>query len=296
MTTSNRPEATTPNRRTARRWAGLSVLILAAVWLLAPGRQLPLYDGVGFPDEPYRWVIPPAGAVHTGPATDFVTDVTVTATGNADDIRTQTGEQGPQAALWILPGGLSATGATTVTLRAEPVPPTTPPTDGTFYSNVYRISAASPRGPATLSASVTPAAAVFLRGPQASTTQPVLEVLHGTSWTRLDTQRTGQDIWGGYITAFGDFALVLPKGAPTGPATGTTSPAASPNPTSLLSTPSLPTPSLSAPLLPATPAGQVASSGNGFRALALSVGALLLVIAAAVIGIRRARRPPTNDA
>jgi hypothetical protein len=38
----------------------LALVALPLAWLLAPG-AVPLYDGINLPDEPYRYVVPPAG-------------------------------------------------------------------------------------------------------------------------------------------------------------------------------------------------------------------------------------------
>lgn len=46
----------------------LAAAALAAAWLLTPA-AVPLYDGVGFPDEPYRYVVPPTGYRTTPPPT-----------------------------------------------------------------------------------------------------------------------------------------------------------------------------------------------------------------------------------
>ena len=47
--------------RAAARWLVAALVALLAAWVLAPA-ALPIYDGLSNPDEPYRWVQPPAGA------------------------------------------------------------------------------------------------------------------------------------------------------------------------------------------------------------------------------------------
>ena len=43
----------------------VAAALLGLGWLLTPRTAPPLYDGVGFPDEPYRFVVAPAGAPKT---------------------------------------------------------------------------------------------------------------------------------------------------------------------------------------------------------------------------------------
>src|SRR5437868_4317124 len=54
--------------RMSRAWLAGGAALVAAMSALGTGGP-PVYDGIGQPDEPYRYVAPPPGYRHTPPAT-----------------------------------------------------------------------------------------------------------------------------------------------------------------------------------------------------------------------------------
>jgi hypothetical protein len=232
--------------------------LLALVWLAVPGRHLPLYDGVGFPDEPYRWVVP-TGPITTSPPTSASTRVAISG-GVSADVDARSAEQGPQVAVWVLRGGLQApAGATSATIRVEPIVPLPAPAGGTLVSNIYRVTAQTPAGPASLTAGSGQRAAIVLRAVSAMTPEPVVQRYADGRWTALSTHRLGQDVWGAQLTMFGDYALIKP-GADSA------TPAAQGSPVSS------------------------AGSGNGIRVLLICTGVAVLALALVILAIRRTRR------
>ncbi|MDQ6649765.1 MAG: hypothetical protein M3Z02_06575 [Actinomycetota bacterium] len=81
-----------------RRLLG-ALAVLVAAWLLAPG-GVPLYDGVGFPDEPYRYVVPPrADLPRTDPPTEGRDMVRAADAAGGSEVLAQSREMGPQVAV-----------------------------------------------------------------------------------------------------------------------------------------------------------------------------------------------------
>jgi hypothetical protein len=207
------------DRRLPLLAAGLALLFVA--WIVIPsGPRPPLYDGVGFPDEPYRYVDPPRG----NPATPPPTDAVDTEPANSTILSVWSGEEASQVQaniptdILILPAG-----ATSVTMRFRPLAPAPPlPTDGVIWGNVYRLTLTSPQGPVGLKPSNDPAFYIELRAPAASQPPPVMEAyVHGT-WHRLPTNQDGNDIYGAQMTGIGDYAIVRPS-SPSSSSPGATS-------------------------------------------------------------------------
>jgi hypothetical protein len=201
-------------RRIRRAWYALALAVLAvgAVTAIRPANPVPLYDGIGFPDEPYRWLVAPAGTPKTPPVTPAAATVTVTAQGATDSVRAFSAEQGPQIAFALRDGALAPpAGATSVHLVAQATPnPSTAPQDGTLVSNVYRLTAtAAPAGAVALH----PGSRIIvnLRSDKAISETVLLESFSGGKWTQQATTRVGTDIYAGTLPAFGDFALVRVK-------------------------------------------------------------------------------------
>lgn len=209
--------------RTAGWWAVvLGVVAVALVMAVRVPHSPPLYDGVGFPDEPYRWVEPPVGAPKTPAVTPATTHAAITG-GASAAVRAFSAEQGPQIAFAIPEGGLKPpAGAHTVTLDAVAVaPPPIKPSDGTLVSNVYSLTAkADSAGTVGLSTGTT--VVVNLRADKSTQQGVVLETFTGNSWSQVATGQVGTDIYAAELGGFGRFALVrLPAGAkPTVTPTG----------------------------------------------------------------------------
>lgn len=189
---------------------------LGLVWLTAPG--VPLYDGVGLPDEPYRYVHPPAGARRTAPPTSASWQAKA-AHGRCDDfVDARSGELGPQVEISASPGGFK--GAPTVrsfSLAADPI--AAEPAPGyAIDGNVYRVRITStPPGPVTaIPATDHTLARIALRATSAK--PPVLTFLFRptptTPWKRQSTEKTGNDVFATDVAGAGDYVLArVPQSA-----------------------------------------------------------------------------------
>ena len=202
--------------RSGLRWLVASFAALLVAWLLAPA-VVPIYDGVSFPDEPYRYVQSPDGKP-TKPPTTAKATVQVNAQGLSAAAYSNSAEQGPQIVLYVPAGSLKApAGATSIQVSETPLAPSAPlPTDGTIVSNVYRVAATAAAGPVQIvGKSENQLPTLQMRAPSAKQPGPVFE--HRTSsgtWQRADTLRVGQDIYQASAPQFGDWALVQLTSAP----------------------------------------------------------------------------------
>jgi hypothetical protein len=197
-------------RSGTRGW--LTALLVAAfllAWVL-PGRPVPIYDGVGAPDEPYRYVnVPPGVAIRTAAPT--AAKVTVpTDHGVASVIQLATAEQGPQAEVDITDQGLTvaATGpAPSVAATLTPVAPdsgkATPQIDG----NVYRLNWSA--GHSTVRYTNEGSDLFYLRATVGPPPRAVFLYRRnpGESWRALDTELAGADVYSALVQGPGDYAL-----------------------------------------------------------------------------------------
>jgi hypothetical protein len=182
-------------------------VLLVALGRLASPSAVPVYDGIGAPDEPYKYVGGPRP-----PAASVSTTVPVKEALSAP-LQVRSAEQGPQVLLDLAAGAFSATSAT-LTVTATPLKADgTPVPQGTIDGNAYRITA-------TPGARLQPERAqgfLFLRA--AVMTKPDPVVVHrsgdGDSWQRVKTVRAGRDILSTPFLAVGDYAVVrLPGSTP----------------------------------------------------------------------------------
>ena len=192
-----------------------AVAALLTAWVVVPA-AVPLFDGLNFPDEPYRYVVPPADYQKT-PAPDHATgSAAVTGTTNGTTVYVNTDEQAPQINV-VLPGGLLGvtSGATSVTVSVAPRGPDRQPSKGSIEGNVYRVSAvASPAGAVTWApppGDAASASTMVLRATSARQPPPVfLYRAHPTlAWTVLPTAPTGNDVYRTPFAGFGDYALAF---------------------------------------------------------------------------------------
>lgn len=202
--------------RTTWRWVVAAVAALLTAWLVAPA-AVPIYDGLGNPDQPYRFVAPPPGWKHTPPPTVAKAKLTTNAQGLSTGGYSNSAEIGPQIVLYVPPGALKvSTGGAPIQVQETPLAPSAPlPADGTIISNVYRITATSPAGPVQLVGrgdSGTPA--LQMRAPSAKQPSPVFEHRTATGWVHSATLQVGQDIYQTEAPVFGDWALVQLQHAP----------------------------------------------------------------------------------
>jgi hypothetical protein len=262
----------TPARRRAWLALLLAVLALGATVTARPPDSPPLYDGIGFPDEPYRWVQPPAGQSTTPqPATPASAQALVT-DGRSAATRAFSSEQGPQVAFALADGALTApAGASevTVTLTPEAVPgPGLPGT--TVVSNLHRFSLTTPDG---AQAGLAPEGSVIVNL-RASAQTPLSVVVcqwDGSTWTQVPTRQVGTEIYAADLKSLDPFAVlrfdagVTPTvAAPAGPPPG--APAA----TGAVEDPA------------AAPSG-----GTSGLTLWLIVGGVVVLLGAALVVLRR---------
>jgi hypothetical protein len=198
-------------RRPAVRWLAIAVLALVGAWVLAPA-AVPIYDGIGNPDEPYRWVQSPTGTP-SKKAPTIATVVLPVAKGVSGAGYANTKETGPQISVYFPLGALRpASGVTSVTVTAQPVAPSGPqPSDGTFVSNVYRVTAAAGGADVPIVGKGNQAPTLQMRSATVSQPGPVFEQLSNGRWTQSQTLRVGNDIYQTQASSFGEWALVRPK-------------------------------------------------------------------------------------
>jgi hypothetical protein len=245
-----------PERRSA--FALYGAVLIALTSMLIVNRGTPLYDGVGFPDQPYRYVHPPSGYRQQYKPTEARTTLRVVKGTNADDGLISSGESGPQVAMYIQPGGLQVLdAATAVTVRARPVSASAPPVDGSLNSNVYDVDFGP--HPVRIDQGDSGAPNVTLRE---AVFQNVLAVMEyrpagGGAWRRLQTGQVGRDVFLGALQGPGQYVLIQP-------ATGT--------------------------------AHSARNDGSRLQLL-LILGFCLLVVAAALVAVRRTspRDSESND-
>ncbi len=200
--------------RNSRR-VGAAGLLVTAGLLLSPS-AVPVYDGVGVPDEPYRYVAAPAGRPRTAAATPAVATSPVRAGASSNGLTLSSAEVGPQVSVFVPAGalGVAGAGSSTVTVRVEPQAPADPPPTARTDGNVYRFTLIDPAGPVVL----TPKAALatlYLRATTAQQPGPVMEHRSDAHrpWTALPTSRGGQDIYVAGFVGAGDYVLAFPIAA-----------------------------------------------------------------------------------
>lgn len=184
----------------------MAVGLVGLGWLASPG-AVPVYDGVGTPDEPYRHV-------GSSPAPTAARVTVPLRAGATEALRLQSPERGPQVLVDLAPGALAAAGSA-LTLTASPLAGDGDPPRGRFDGNVYRITAT----PGALLRPGTDQGFVFLRAAVMTTPDPV--IVHRDSpterWVEQPTTRVGRDNLSTPFRALGDYAVVrLPGSRPLG--------------------------------------------------------------------------------
>lgn len=193
--------------------AGAAVALLLGAWLISP-TVMPLYDGPGAPDQPYRYVTPPPGDTTKTPAPTAASASIVVRNGVNTAAFANSGESGPQVSVYIPAGSLQAPpGATSIQLSATPSAPKAPlPTDGTIVSNVYTITATASGGDVEIIGkgdNQTPT--LQMRAPSSQQPGPTFDTFDGKKWTSTETIRVGQDIYQTFAPKLGVWALVQPS-------------------------------------------------------------------------------------
>lgn len=210
----------------------IALFVLLAAWLLAPA-GVPLYDGVGFPDEPYRWVAAPAGTGPTPAPTEGSSTARMRHGTMVDGLAIASSEQAPQVQVFLPIGSLTGpAGSTTVTARVTPVAGDSASPGMIFDGNVYSLSARTD-APGTPSAGLSTAIArvggyVQFRSPLKPGVQPemVYRATKSDPWRVLTVFRSGQDTYGSNDpSGLGDYALAFGVAAGSPPASGIAPPA-----------------------------------------------------------------------
>jgi hypothetical protein len=191
------------------RWLAAALLVTVG-WLASP-QAVPVYDGVGSPDEPYKYVgrtpAPAAAAV----------DVPLTGGGSAA-LQLKTSESGPQLLVDLAAGAFRSSGSA-LTVTATPLAGDGSVPRGQIDGNVYRVTA-------TPGATLVPERAqgfLFLRA--AVMTEPDPVIVHRRAatdpWREVKTPRAGRDVLSTAFRELGDYAVVrLPGSTPLDQAGG----------------------------------------------------------------------------
>jgi hypothetical protein len=193
--------------------------LLSLAWIASP-HPVPLYDGIGFPDQPYRYV-PPRGG--TPPATAAVLSLRVSGGTNSGGLIGNSTEVGPQVSFYAPPQAFAVTGSAPIAVAARPVPLAPPNPPGVVDSNDYALTFTSPDGPVTVKPDAQPAA-MTMRSGSAAPNARVMEyrASGGTTWRELKTRQVGRDIFTANAPGAGDYVLVDRQGASSGKSTSRT--------------------------------------------------------------------------
>lgn len=197
-------------RRT--RLLALAATLLALAWVLSPaGRTPPLYDGLGFPDQPYRYVtVPPGYSQTNGPST--ASSSVKVSSGDSSTYDLSSSELGPQVEVFVNAKDLTLTPRSTVAhLRAAPVTTTSQPDDAEVWGNVYRVSVSTDTGAGTIRAGGA-LDSIRMRAPTGPPPVAGIEFNDGSGWRRLTTSKIGNDIYSAPLAGVGEYAVVSPKG------------------------------------------------------------------------------------
>ena len=187
----------------------VALVLLGVAWAIAPRSAPPLYDGVGFPDEPYRFVQPPPGTRETKAPTTAKATAGIVA-GRNGQLRAASAEVAPQITVTLPEGMLRIpSGRPPVTLLATPEKVSTPPPSGKYlWSNVYDITVSPP---ATIVDQPNVVATLILRAATAQQPLPVIAHLDGGKWTPLHTGPAGRDVYATNLNSLGRFAVLGDK-------------------------------------------------------------------------------------
>jgi hypothetical protein len=196
-----------------RRSLAAAAVALGLAWLSVPG--VPLYDGIGVPDEPYRYVRPSPGSRTTKPPTSANWRVPASKGASSDFIDAISGEQGPQVEIYASVGGLKGISPVkTFSLRADPI--ATEPAPGyTIDGNIYRLHIAStPPGPVAIAPGTDHVTDwIALRATSAKPRHPTFlyRPAPTTPWKPERTKKTGNDIFAADLEGPGDYALAYDR-------------------------------------------------------------------------------------
>jgi hypothetical protein len=206
--------ATARPRTHARLRLLAAAAALATAWLATP-HAVPLFDGIGVPDEPYRYVAPPAGYQKTPAASSFTTTVpAANGASTGDGFYAETLEQSTQFGVFLSTGALTGPAATkTFTITITPEAPDGGTSSGPINGNMYKVQLlADASTTATIAAADKDSLVTLMRVSSAKI--PSATMLYrptGGDWTALPTQRAGTDSFQAYFRGAGDYAMVATK-------------------------------------------------------------------------------------
>ena len=191
-------------QQVSTRWLGV-VALLALAWVVTPS-PVPLYDGVGFPDEPYRFV-----QAKDGLSAATVAEVRLKAEGgvNTTGLVANSTEVGPQVSVFAPPQAFALpkpSDAGEILLRVAPVP-VGPPAEP--ESNVYALTLTSEAGPVRVRPDVQ-SPLITLRAMSEREPAPTMVYRPDaeTEWRKLDTRRVGLHNYSAKAPGPGEYVLV----------------------------------------------------------------------------------------
>ena len=195
-----------PSSRPGPFWWAICVVAMVVAQLISPSTTPPLYDGVGFPDEPYRWVSPPPDAPKTAPPTSASMQVKVGADGLSTAARAFSAEQGPQVAIAIAQGVFRAGPLDEITIEAQPHAAPAAPDGVSVVSDLYHLKVTARSGaPVTLQSGAT--LLVNLRADVATDLRVLVATWDGRTWSEVGTTQVGTEIYAALLANLSDFAL-----------------------------------------------------------------------------------------
>jgi hypothetical protein len=185
-----------------------AAVALGLVWTTVPG--VPLYDGVGFPDEPYRFVRQPPGYHATRPPTPAA-GVAKAGGGRSAGVTVASAESGPQVQFYFAPGALTSAATTACfEVRADPQAPSAPPPGFRIDGNSYRVSVVA-RPPAPVTFHAGGGSWISMRATRPTTDKPTFlyQSAPDRPWQREETTQVGNDIYVTRLVGSGDYSLAF---------------------------------------------------------------------------------------
>jgi hypothetical protein len=174
-----------------------------------------VYDGLGNPDEPYRFVEPTADARTSKKPTTAHADLAVV-NGRTRAGFANSGESGPQISVYLAPGAFEVgSGVTSVSVTATPEAPSAPaPDDGAVLGNAYRITATADGHDVQARAGQVTIQMRTPKPPSRGDPRPVFEQRTSGGWTQRPTIQPGFDFFQTTDGSTGLWVLVQPADAP----------------------------------------------------------------------------------
>jgi hypothetical protein len=193
----------------------LAGLLLVGIGLALSPDAVPVYDGIGAPDEPYRFVATPGASPSTAPPTEAVQTTPVVKGVTRNGMTVATAEQGPQFSMYLPPKALATTKGP-VQVKAVPEAPTDAPAGTRVDGNVYLVTVTGPAPLTRTSASAI--ATVYLRA--TTSRQPGPTMYHRAEptgvWEPLRTSRGGTDFYAAVYSGPGQYVLAFDASGASG--------------------------------------------------------------------------------